>query len=268
MYEEEITKCPNNNGVNQALDAYSSVSYIENRVYQCSSLEYTLSWMERTSKCYEQKETVCYLFADGSYYHVSNSTSTTWIDGAKICNSLNGTLAPYLNFGFYEINILLNTANQYWIGGVSTYIIQAESGDSCLSVTRFDDQLVQPENCKANNSFICASDLMDTSHDINMVHNNSTQTTNSNAFTSSTHTPISPDSKVNIITNALTSTSHTPISQGSNVSFIIVLVIIACCLAIIAVGYIISHVYMRKKNSNTERNSSNISPQNIVMTDN
>ena len=267
----EMKVCPNHNGENQALDVYKRrPRYIGG--YQCSSVEYILNvgWMERTSKCYGHNEIVCFLSANGTYYHVRNSTSTTWIDGVKKCNNLNGMPPPIISKAFVDI-IERNRTNRYWLGAVSPYTIQSAPGNACLSVTRLDDQLVlEPEDCRAINSFICTSDLTHSSDDINVANDNSTQTTNSNAFTSSTQTPISPDSKVNIITNAFTSSTHTPISQDSNVSIIIVLVIIACCLAIIAVGFIISHVYtcMRKKNSNTERNSLNISEQNIVMTDN
>ena len=82
--------------------------------------------------------------------------------------------------------------------------------------------------------------------DKNVAHNNFTLTTNLNPSTANNHTSISPSSNVNII---------------------IVVVSVACCVVLVAVVSILSLVYLRKKNPNTECSSTNISQQHIVMTD-
>jgi len=140
--------------------------------------------------------------------------------GVKECNNLNGTLATHLSRDLLKI---VNRTNQYWTGAVSPYTIQREPGDACLSVTRLGNQLVlEPDDCEAINSFICASDIMHTSDDKNLAYNTFTQTTNLNTSTANTHTSISSDLNVNII---------------------IVVIIVASCVVMIAIVSTLSLVY-------------------------
>jgi len=199
-----------------------------------------------TSKCLEKKHTVCYEYENASY-HVANSS--TWMRGVKECNRLGGFIMPLT-----ESVTVMDINKTYWLG-VSAYTIQTELGDACLAVTRVGDQLVlEPDDCRANNSFICASDITPNSNDTKVIPT-SKQTTSLNAITSVNQTSISSDSKE---TGQL----------ASGIVIIIVLIVIASCLGVVAVAAITALVYSRKRNANTERRQSNVAQENVAMNDN
>jgi len=183
-----------------------------------------------------------------NFYH--DDYYSTWMRGIKECNRLDGimTVPEYLDM---DIN------KQYWLNSIHAYAIDSRVGYACLTVTRVGDQLVlEPDDCKAYNSFICASDITPNSNDTKVIPT-SKQTTSLNAITSVTQTSISPDSK-----------ETGQLASGTVINIIIVLIVTASCLGVVAVTAITSIVYSRKRNANTERRQSNVAHANVIMNDN
>jgi len=224
-----------------------------------------------TSKCLEKKHTICHVLENENYY-VGNSS--TWLRGVKECNRQGGIMGvPEASDYNMDINI------PYWISLFRSYTIQTKAGDACLAVTRLGDQLVlEPDDCLANNSFICSSDIITNNSDTYAIPTFESSTINNQTHlnTTSTSATGTTTSKQMTSLNAITSIIQSSTSTGSKETeqlalgntIIIALIVTASCLGVVAVAAITSLVYSRKRNANTERRQSNVAHENVAMNDN
>jgi len=244
---QKRSACPKNIQDRLLLELYRrrnryeySTTYVSN-LYQCSIIgENTQpARKETTSKCSRKKNLVCTYVTEQII--CTNNTSkrtsycdvgypTTWIEGVKVCSSLGGMMIPFVS---PESTESMKNDAQYWTGGVSPYTIEAEPGDACLAVTRLGNHLVlEPDDCRAKNSYICASDIMHSSDDKHAKPSSPTST---------------PDNKQAPNPSAPI-TSPAESSAGTNT----VVIIIVCCLVFAAVAAISVFIYKRKKSSHKD----------------
>jgi len=228
------TACPETNEDGSFLELYGRKNrYKSNGLYQCGAFRYSDKGNGETltSKCLGNKGAVCthmthvtrtltchnIPLVTTSFCYVSSSD--TWMNRVKECNSLGGIVLPFM---LQELTFISGKDNQYWLGSVRAYKVQTQPEDACLSVTRIGDRLVlQPDDCEAKNKFICAND-------------------------------IKPHSNVHMATSTR-SNILTSIPAASSVGSSTVL-ITACCLVgvvggVVAIAFLI---YRRKRKSNKD----------------
>jgi len=228
---EKRISCPYNTDKGLAeLELYKKRNrYPSYGQYQCSVIAHSVNsdsskWDETTSKCLGNKNIVCYntfisklicknitlsnsLYCDADY-------SSIWINGVNKCNSLQGTMVPHLSHEL-EVTRIIGMDKQYWMGAVSAYTIHSEPGDACLAVTRTGDQLVlEPDDCGAENSFICAADIM---INIDDKYVKPTSHTNSPISKQTTTSTVTPTSQRTHITTRTRNSIVRPVSTGSPV---------------------------------------------------
>jgi len=233
------TACPYENKQDVHLELFKRRQrYATKGARQCASVgidSRRLDWEETTSKCIEDKNVTCYPIKNTIPCSSKSDTdihldcdigiSTTWMGGVKQCNIIGGIMAPYLSSSLREI---WKWGKQYWFGAVSAYTIQPELADACLAVTRLDDQLVlEPDDCKAENSVICANDFMHNSEDKHVIPFSPTSTP-FNKQTTHSPVPITSPAASSAVTNT-------------------VLIIVGCCV-VLAVGAAISFFIYKHKN--------------------
>ena len=304
IYAMKKHACPHNNENQLLLELYRKRNRSPTQGhYQCASITANAQNVtgDITSKCFERKHIVCFFFIkpvmcndvilkDNLYCDVGYST--TWMNGAKVCNSLSGILVPYLT---REFMITMRMDSRYWTGAVSAYTIQTEPGDACLAVTRLRDELVlEPDDCAAERSFICATDITQgnnngipysytskmitkqtPSNAILTIPKSTTNTININVTVTGHSSSSADDSEA--FSQNITSIIHTPGTSAlpasiipghsSSVDINIVLVVIASCSVIVALAVTCMYI-LHKTNSNTERRTQNITQHNIIMADN
>jgi len=268
-------------------------------IYQCGTLRYNNNkhkWETLTSKCLGNKHVLCTHIKQSIV--CNNSTlvenpycdvgiSGTWMNGVKKCNYIEGMLAPY------PVKVMPATMhwdNQYWLGTAGAYKIQTQRGDACLSVTRLGDQLIlEPDDCKTKNKFICASDIKpnnggntakyslpntpinaQTTHPYAISTSvNSSQSSPSNKQTTNFNViPASTSSLVISTTLKVSITRPMASSVGTNT----VLIIVVCCsVVVVGGGVATAFVICRRKRQSINDCNKHVMTQsssNTCITDN
>jgi len=276
------TACPKTNDDGLLLELYRRKKRNQtDGLYQCATIKYNSNkgnWETLTSKCLGNKGVLCRHIRQSIVCNnktlVKNpycdvGISSTWMNGVKECNNINGILAPRL------IDVMpstINLLNQYWLGSVSAYKIHNHQGDACLSAIRVVDQLVlEPDDCNAKHKFICDTDIKPnnggntakstlpntpinakTTHsyvistfvNFSQSSQSNKQTTNLNMIPASTSLP------------AILTTSEVSIKGpvASSVGTNTVLIIVACCSVGVVGGCIAITflIYRRKMKSNKD----------------
>ena len=283
-------KCPNNHEDTRVFELFFRRTKHNRHKYQCSLLR--LAFFGRRdyepSKCLGKNRLVCWFSTKIKIY--SLPYLTTWPDGNKECNREGASL-------FSEDKTIHNNMEygQYWTGYISAYTVTTEvqKGDACLAVTRLGDQLLmEPDDCEAKLSFICASDIIHNttafSYDNNTVsyddnnialsYDNNTASSNDNntTFFDENNTSLSFDNTassqnmLSIIQTTATLDSKV-FHQPSAVVFNIYLVVITSCITLVAVAAITASVrIVLHKRFNTERRRINTDqfPQSHTIIEN
>jgi len=173
---EKRTACPNNtNNRNGLVELYQKRDrYTSHGPYQCVFMRLNVKdhWVETTSKCHDirhiacspiQRPFVCNDIPLSNSLYCDVHYSATWVDCIKHCNNFKTMMASHQT---EKLKSIMKKYNEYWLGAVSAYTIQVESGDACLAVTGLGDQLVlEPDDCQTENNYICASDIINNNDD-------------------------------------------------------------------------------------------------------
>ena len=245
--------CPNNHDDTRLNELFLRHTKRNKNKYQCSLL--TVDDLGRIdfapSKCLGKNRLSC-RFSSRNY--CNNDTYpycflpylTTWPDGNTECNRRGGSL-----FSSDKPIFKSYRNDKFWTEDISAYTVTTEvqKRDACLAVTRLGDQLVlEPDDCEAKLSFICAS---------NIIHNTTAFSDNNNSALSYGNNTASSEAIISIIQTTATLDSKVP-HQPYAIDININLVVIATCITLVAVAAITASVrVLLHKTSNIERRKTN-----------